>query len=60
MKSGTIWTVLGVLVAIVAAWFLVDALFSLMWFVVKLAVVAVVAVAVFVLLRNALSGSRDE
>ena len=51
MRSGTIWTVLGVIVAIVIAWFLVNALLSLIWFVAKLAIVLVVAAIVFFALR---------
>jgi len=58
--SRSFWTVVGVIVAIVVAWFLVDALFSLMWMLAKLAVVAVVAVVVYLALRSALSGSREE
>ncbi|GAA2041267.1 hypothetical protein GCM10009819_28770 [Agromyces tropicus] len=50
--SRTVWTVLGVITAVVIAWFLVDLVFSVLWFVVKLAVVAVVAVAVFFWLRS--------
>ncbi|WP_400994632.1 hypothetical protein [Agromyces sp. GXQ0307] len=49
--SRTVWTVLGVIAAVVIAWFLVDVVFSVLWFVVKLAIVAVVAVAVFFWLK---------
>lgn len=59
MKSGTIWTVLGVIAAIVIAWFLVNALFSILWFVFKLLIVAVVAVVVYFVLRAALGRSAD-
>ena len=45
-------TVLGVVVAIAIAWFLVDVVFHLIYFVVKLIVVAVVAVLVFFALRG--------
>jgi hypothetical protein len=55
MRSGTIWTVLGVIVAIVIAWFLVNALLSLIWFIAKLAIVLVVAAIVFFALRALLS-----
>lgn len=47
----TVWTVLGVVVAVVIAWFLVDALLHVAWFVARLAMVAVVAAIVFVVLR---------
>ena len=49
--SRTVWTVIGVIVAVIVAWFLVDVLFSLLWFIGKLAIVAVVAVLVFLALR---------
>jgi hypothetical protein len=49
--SRTVWTVIGVIVAVIVAWFLVDVLFSLLWFIGKLAIVAVVAVIVFLALR---------
>jgi hypothetical protein len=50
--SRTVWTVIGVIVAVVIAWFLVDVLFSLLWFIGKLVIVAVVAVVVFFVLRS--------
>jgi len=59
MKTSSIWTVLGVIVAVVIAWFLIDALFSVMWFIAKLVAVAVVAVLVFFALRALLGRSRD-
>ncbi len=57
--SRTFWTVIGVIVAVIIAWFLVDALFSLLWFVGKLVIVAVVAVVVFIVMRRALSRRSD-
>jgi hypothetical protein len=45
-------TVIGVIVAIAIAWFLVDVVFHLIYFVVKLIVVAVAAVLVFFALRG--------
>ena len=45
--SRTLWIVLGVIASVVIAWFLVDLVFSVVWFIVKLAIVAVVAVVVF-------------
>ncbi len=59
MNKSTLWTVLGVIGAIVIAWWLVNVLFSLMWFIFKLAVVAVVAVVVFFVLRSLLRSVRD-
>ena len=55
MRGGTIWTILGVIVAIVIAWFLVSALLSLIWLIAKLAIVLVVAVIVFFALRAVFS-----
>ncbi|GAA1059196.1 hypothetical protein [Agromyces bracchium] len=57
--SRTVWTVLGVIAAVVIAWVLVDVVFSVLWFVVKLAIVAVVAVAVFFWLKWLVT-SRDD
>ncbi len=57
--SRTVWTVIGVIVAVIIAWFLVDVLFSLLWFIGKLLIVAVVAVVVFFVLR-ALVGRSDD
>ena len=51
MRGGTVWTILGVIAAVVIAWFLVNALLTLIWFVVKLVIVLVVAVIVFFALR---------
>ena len=33
MNKGTVWTIVGVIAAIVIAWFLVDVLFSLLSFI---------------------------
>lgn len=51
MNKGTIWTVLGVIAAVVIAWVIVDVAFSVLWFAIKLGVVLIVAVAVFFMLR---------
>jgi hypothetical protein len=57
--SRTIWIVLGVIASVVIAWFVVDLVFSVVWFIVKLAVVAVVAVVVFFVLRAWLGRAND-
>jgi hypothetical protein len=57
--SRTVWTVIGVIVAVIVAWFLVDVVFSLLWFIAKLAIVAVVAVVVFFVLRALVRPSDD-
>ncbi|WP_165807961.1 MULTISPECIES: hypothetical protein [unclassified Microbacterium] len=54
-----IWTILGVILAVVIAWWLVSALFSVLWFIAKLAIVAVVAVVVFVVIRSVFSRADD-
>ena len=59
MKTGSIWTILGVIVAVVIAWFLIELLFSVMWLIAKLAAVALVAVLVFFALRALFRGARD-
>lgn len=58
MRKSTLWTILGVVVAIVIAWFLVNILFSLVAFVFRLLAVAVVALIVFFVLR-AMFARRD-
>jgi hypothetical protein len=52
MNKGTVWTILGVIVAVVIAWVLVNVLFSVIAFAFKLLAVAVVAVIVFFVLRS--------
>ncbi|GAB2710702.1 putative flippase GtrA [Microbacterium marinum] len=51
MNRGLLWTILGVIAAIVIAWFIVDIALKAVFFIAKLAVVAVVALIVFLLLR---------
>ena len=57
--SRTVWTVIGVIAAVIIAWFLVDIAFSVLWFIAKLAIVAVVAVVVFFVLRALVKPSDD-
>ena len=57
--SRTLRIVLGVIASVVIAWFVVDLVFSVVWFIVKLAVVAVVAVVVFFVLRAWLGRATD-
>jgi hypothetical protein len=59
MTKNTVWTIIGVIVAVVIAWWLVGVLFSVLWFIAKLAIVAVVAVLVFFLLRSLFRSERD-
>ena len=60
MNKSTVWTVLGVIAAILIAWFLVDVLFSLLWLIGKIVIVGVIAVIVFLVLRSVFSGRDDE
>jgi hypothetical protein len=59
MTKSTIWSILGGIAAIIVAWWIVTAVFSVLWFVVKLAVVAVVAVAVYAGIRSLTRTRRD-
>lgn len=54
-----IWTILGVILAVVIAWWIVSALFSVLWFIAKLAIVAVVAVVVFLVIRSVFTRADD-
>ncbi len=54
-----LWTMLGVILAVVIAWWIVSALFSVLWFIAKLAIVAVVAVVVFLVLRSLFTRDAD-
>ena len=60
MNRSTVWTVLGVIAAVVIAWVLVDVVFSLLWFIGKLVIVAIVAAIVFFVLRGAFARSRED
>ena len=60
MNKSTIWTVLGVIAAIVIAWILVDVVFSLLWLIGKIVIVGVVAVIVFLVLRRIFARGDDE
>ncbi|MBE7952695.1 hypothetical protein ABTZ44_06625 [Microbacterium oxydans] len=54
-----LWTILGVILAVVIAWWIVSALFSVLAFIFKLGIVAVVAVVVFLVLRGIFSRGDD-
>ncbi len=59
MNKATLWTILGVIAAIVIAWILVELLWGVALLIVKLAIVAVVALFVFFLLRAVFSRSSS-
>lgn len=56
----TFWIVVGVVVSIVIAWFLVDLLFQVLWFIAKAAIVLVVAAVVFLVLRSLVARRGDD
>ena len=59
MNKSTVWTVLGVIAAIVIAWILVVVLFSVLLFIGKVVIVGIVAVIVFLVLRRIFAGRDD-
>ncbi|MGW9113820.1 hypothetical protein [Microbacterium sp. NPDC055683] len=58
MTKNSVWTIIGVIAAVVIAWWIVNVIFSVLWFIAKLGVVAVVAVIVFFVLRSLFRGDR--
>ncbi|MFJ4045960.1 hypothetical protein ACIPV2_09480 [Microbacterium sp. NPDC089987] len=60
MTKSTLWTIVGVVVSVVIAFWIVNVLFSLIWFIAKLAIVAVVAVIVFAVIRTLMARSSGE
>ncbi|MEO8261255.1 MAG: hypothetical protein ABI566_01685 [Pseudolysinimonas sp.] len=46
-----VWTILGVIVAVVIAWFVVDLALHFVYLVFRLVLVAIVAVVVYLVLR---------
>ena len=59
MNKNSLWTIVGVVLAGVIAWWIVSALFSILWFIAKLAIVLVVAVVVFLVLRGLFTSKAD-
>lgn len=60
MTKSTVWTIVAVVVSVVIAFWIVNALFSLIWFIAKLAIVAVVALIVFAVIRTLMARSSGE
>ncbi|MXS74446.1 hypothetical protein CSIV_16670 [Microbacterium sp. CSI-V] len=58
MRTSTLWTVLGVIAAVIIAGLIVNVLLWFIGFVFRLALIAVVAVVVFLVLR-AVFARRD-
>jgi hypothetical protein len=59
MTKSTIWSILGAILALVIAWWIVGALFSLLWFIAKLALVVVVALVVYAGIRALTRDARS-
>ncbi|WP_431075038.1 hypothetical protein [Microbacterium phyllosphaerae] len=59
MNKNSLWTIVGVILAVAIAWWIVSALFSILWFIAKLAIVLVVAVVVFLVLRGLFTSKAD-
>jgi high-affinity Fe2+/Pb2+ permease len=51
MNKSMVWTILGVIAAIVIAWFVVNIVLSTIFLIAKLVLVAIVALIVFGVLR---------
>jgi uncharacterized protein YacL len=60
MKMSTVWSVIGAIIAIIIAWWVVNVAFSIAWFLVKAVIAVVVALAIFGLIKASLkSKDRD-
>ena len=60
MNKSSLWTIVGVVAAVVIAWVLVDILMRALFFAARLGIVAVVAVVIFFVLRMLFSKSSSE
>ncbi|MGX1792332.1 hypothetical protein ACWIDW_05245 [Microbacterium sp. NPDC055312] len=60
MTKSTVWTIVAVVVSVIIAFWIVNALFSLIWFIAKLAIVAVVALIVFAVIRTLMARSSGD
>jgi multisubunit Na+/H+ antiporter MnhG subunit len=58
MKMSTVWSIIGAIIAIIIAWWVVNAAFSIAWFLVKVVITVVVALAIFGLIKASLK-SKD-
>ncbi|NJC55465.1 hypothetical protein [Brevibacterium marinum] len=55
----TVWSIVGAIIAIIIAWWVVNVAFSIVWFLVKAVIVVVVAAIIFGLIKQALK-SKDK
>lgn len=54
----TVWSIVGAIIAIIIAWWVVNVAFSIAWFLVKALITVIVAVAIFYLIKASLK-SKD-
>ncbi|PCC50999.1 hypothetical protein [Brevibacterium aurantiacum] len=59
MKMSTVWSIVGAIIAIIIAWWVVNVAFSIAWFLVKAIIALVVAVAIFALIKQTFK-SKDK
>lgn len=59
MKNESIWTIVGVVIAVAIAWFVVELMLHVMWVFAKIAAVIFVAVIVYFALHALFNKSRD-
>ncbi|RBP62782.1 hypothetical protein DFO66_11345 [Brevibacterium sanguinis] len=58
MNTSTIWSIVGAVIAVIVALWLVNVVLSVTWFLAKLAIVAVVAVVIYGIIKAAFT-SKD-
>ncbi|MBM6591788.1 hypothetical protein [Brevibacterium sp. RIT 803] len=58
MKMSTVWSIVGAIIAIIIAWWVVNVAFSIAWFLVKALITVIVAVGIFYLIKASLK-SKD-
>ncbi|MGC3020774.1 MULTISPECIES: hypothetical protein [unclassified Brevibacterium] len=58
MKMSTVWSIIGAIIAVIIAWWVVNIAFSIAWFLVKAIIAVVVAMAIFGLIKASLR-SKD-
>lgn len=55
----TVWSIIGAIIAIIIAWWVVNIAFTIAWFIVKAIIAIVVAAAIFGLIKQAFR-SKDK
>ena len=59
MKMSTVWSIVGAIIAIIIAWWVVNIAFSIAWFLVKAIIAVLAAAAIFGLIKASLK-SKDK